>query len=109
LIGLALVIFYSLLLAISEFLDFNLAYTVASAATILLIGLYSKAHFRSWKSAGMFAGVLTLLYGFIFVLISLEDTALLVGSIGLFVILALTMYGSKKVNWYGNAENAVTL
>ena len=104
LIGLALVIFYSLLLAISEFLAFDHAYLIASAATILLIGLYAKAHFRSWKSAGIFSGVLTLLYGFIFVLIRLEDTALLVGSIGLFIILALTMYGSKKVNWYGNVE-----
>ena len=104
LIGLALVIFYSLLLAISEFLAFDHAYLIASAATILLIGLYAKAHFRSWKSAGIFSGVLTLLYGFIFVLIRLEDTALLVGSIGLFIILALTMYGSKKVNWYGNTE-----
>jgi inner membrane protein len=104
LIGLALVIFYSLLLAISEFLAFDFAYLIASTATILLIGLYSKAHFRSWKSAGIFTGVLILLYGFIFVLIRLEDTALLVGSIGLFIILALTMYGSKKVNWYGTPE-----
>jgi inner membrane protein len=104
LIGLALVIFYSLLLAISEFLAFDYAYLIASVGTILLIGLYAKAHFRSWKSAGIFTGVLTLLYGFIFVLIRLEDTALLVGSIGLFIILALTMYGSKKVNWYSHSE-----
>ncbi|HVY76333.1 MAG TPA: cell envelope integrity protein CreD [Puia sp.] len=105
LIGLALVIFYSLLLAISEFLDFDYAYGIASAATILLICFYARAHFRSWRSAGIFSGVLTLLYGFIFVLIRLEDTALLVGSIGLFIILALTMYGSKKVNWYGTPDS----
>jgi inner membrane protein len=48
--------------------------------------------------------VLALLYGFIFVLIRLEDTALLIGSIGLFLILALTMYASKKINWYGLDE-----
>jgi inner membrane protein len=104
LIGLALVIFYSLLLAISEFVAFDYAYLIASLGTILLIGLYAKAHFKSWKSSGIFTGVLTLLYGFIFVLIRLEDTALLVGSIGLFIILALTMYASKKVNWYGTPE-----
>jgi inner membrane protein len=104
LIGLALVIFYSLLLAISEFLPFDYAYLIASLGTILLIGLYAKSHFRSWRSSGIFSGVLTLLYGFIFVLIRLEDTALLVGSIGLFIILALTMYASKKVNWYGQTE-----
>jgi inner membrane protein len=107
LIGLALVIFYSLLLAISEFLAFDYAYLIASSGTIILIGLYAKSHFRSWRSAGLFTGVLTLLYGFIFVLIRLEDTALLVGSIGLFVILALTMYASKKVNWYGTPEVSV--
>jgi len=107
LIGLGLVIFYSLLLAISEFLDFDYAYLIASVATILLIGLYAKSHFKSWKSAGIFSGVLILLYGFIFVLIRLEDTALLVGSIGLFVILALTMYASKKVNWYGQADTVL--
>jgi inner membrane protein len=103
LIGLGLVIFYSLLLAISEFLDFDLAYLIASFSTILLIGLYAKSHFRSWKSAAIFTGVLTMLYGFIFVHIRLEDTALLVGSIGLFIILAITMYASKKVNWYGQS------
>jgi inner membrane protein len=104
LIGLALVIFYSLLLAISEFLAFDFAYLIAALGTIILIGLYAKSHFKSWKSAGIFTGVLTLLYGFIFILIRLEDTALLVGSIGLFIILALTMYASKKVNWYGTPE-----
>ena len=107
LIGLALVIFYSLLLAISEFVAFDYAYLIASLGTIVLIGLYAKSHFKSWKSAGIFTGVLTLLYGFIFVLIRLEDTALLVGSIGLFIILALTMYASKKVNWYGMPEVSV--
>ncbi|HET7001418.1 MAG TPA: cell envelope integrity protein CreD [Puia sp.] len=107
LIGLALVIFYSLLLAISEFVAFDYAYLIASLGTILLIGFYAKSHFKSWKSAGIFTGVLTLLYGFIFVLIRLEDTALLVGSIGLFIILALTMYASKKVNWYGTPEVSV--
>jgi inner membrane protein len=104
LIGLALVIFYSLLLAISEFVAFDYAYLIATLGTIILIGLYAKSHFKSWKSSGIFTGVLTLLYGFIFVLIRLEDTALLVGSIGLFIILALTMYASKKVNWYGTPE-----
>jgi inner membrane protein len=107
LIGLALVIFYSLLLAISEFVAFDYAYLIASLGTIILIGLYAKSHFKSWKSSGIFTGVLTLLYGFIFVLIRLEDTALLVGSIGLFIILALTMYASKKVNWYGTPEVSV--
>ena len=108
-IGVALVIFYSLLLAISEFIYFDNAYLIASLATILLISLYARSHFRNWKSAGIFGAVLTLLYGFIFILIRLEDTALLVGSIGLFIILALTMYASKKINWYGIDSSTAVL
>ncbi len=103
LVGLALVIFYTLLLSISEYILFDYAYSIAAAATILLITFYAKSHFNSWKSASIFGTLLTCLYGFIFILIRLEDTALLVGSIGLFIILALVMYGSRKINWYGNA------
>ena len=100
--GLALIVFYTLLLSISEFLLFDVAYLIASSATILLLALYAKSHFKSWKIGGVFAGVIGSIYGFIFVLIRLEDTALLVGSIGLFVILALAMYASRKINWYSN-------
>lgn len=101
LIGLALIIFYTLLLSISEFIIFDLSYLVAAFATIFLISSYAYGHFKSSKTAGIFAGMLTLLYGFIFVLIRLEDTALLIGSIGLFIILAFAMYASRKINWYG--------
>lgn len=107
LIGLSLVIFYTLLLSISEFLLFDLAYLVAALATILLITLYAKGHFKSWKTAGIFALLMSVLYAFIFVLIRLEDTALLVGSIGLFIVLALVMYASRKINWYHSGALAV--
>ncbi|BAV08886.1 inner membrane protein [Filimonas lacunae] len=100
LIGLALVIFYTLLLSISEYVAFNIAYFLAALATVLLITLYAKGHFNSWKTAGIFSIALTMLYGFIFIIIRLEETALLVGSIGLFVILAIAMYASRKINWY---------
>ncbi len=102
LVGLALVIFYSLLLSFSEYILFVYAYLIAALSIILLITIYVKSHFKSWKTAGIFFGLLTCLYSFIYVLIMLEDTALLVGSIGLFVILALAMYVSKSINWYGN-------
>jgi inner membrane protein len=104
LIGLALVIFYTLLLAISEFIFFDIAYVIAAAATILLITMYVKAHFGNWRAASIFSGVLTILYGFIFVLVRLEDTALLVGSIGLFLILCIAMYASRNVDWYGTKD-----
>ena len=102
LVGLALVIFYTLLLSISEYILFDQAYLIAALATILLISFYAKGHFNSWKTAGIFFVLLSCLYGFIFILIRLEDTALLVGSIGLFIVLALVMFVSRKINWYGN-------
>lgn len=107
LVGIALVIFYTLLLSISEFIRFDLAYIIAASATVLLITLYAKGHFKSWKVAGIFAAVLGSLYSFIFVLIRLEDTALLIGSIGLFIVLALVMYASRKVNWYAHQPQPI--
>lgn len=100
LIGFALILFYVLLLSFSEHIGFDGAYTVASIGTIGLITLYAKAIFTSWKPSLIIAVSLSLLYTFIFVIIQLEDYALLAGSIGLFVILAFTMYLTKKIKWY---------
>ena len=104
-VGMALIIFFTLLLSISEFILFNWAYLIAAAATVALITLYAESHFKSWKTASVFAGILSALYAFIFILIQLEDTALLVGSIGLFIVLALIMYASRKINWYNSSSN----
>lgn len=101
LVGMALVIFYSLLLSITEYLQFDIAYAIASIATILLISIYAYSHFKKPGTGLLFAAMLSLLYGFTYVLVQLEDTALLVGSIGLFIILAVIMYVSRKINWYG--------
>src|SRR6056300_497486 len=99
LIGLALVLFYTLLLSFSEHIGFNAAYLVAALMTITMEFLYSKSVLGSAKLAAYVAGVLTLLYGFIFVLIQLKDFALLAGSLGLFVILGLIMYISRHIRW----------
>ncbi len=107
LIGFALVIFYTLLLSISEYIDFGLAYLVASSATVLLISWYTKSIFKQWKIVLLFSFILSLLYLFIYVIIQLQDNALLFGSIGLFVLLAMIMYFSRKVNW--NAEEKAAL
>ena len=105
LIGLALVIFYTLLLSISEFIHFDIAYVVSAVAVITMITLYAKQLFDNWRSAFLAGGILAMQYAFIFVLIRLEDTALLVGSIGLFIVLGLVMYASRKIDWYGkNAQ-----
>jgi inner membrane protein len=101
LVGFALCIFYTLLLSISEYTGFNIAYTVAAAATISLIGLYTWSIFKQFKIALGFTIALGSLYGYIFILIQLQDYALLFGSIGLFVILAVIMFYSRKIDWYG--------
>jgi len=103
--GLALVVFYTLLLSITEISGFNLAYVVSAVGTIGLITLYSKHLFSLWKNAWIIGGFLTALYAYIYVLLQLEDSALLAGSIGLFVLIGIAMHLSRKINWYPNAPS----
>ncbi|MFI2742660.1 cell envelope integrity protein CreD [Zhouia sp. PK063] len=98
-IGMALVMFYTLLLSISEHSTFSKAYLIASIAVISLITLYSRSILKKWKFPALISMSLLSIYTFIFIIIRLENYALLVGSIGLFVILALVMYASKKIDW----------
>jgi len=100
LVGFALIIFFSLLLAISEHLKFNYAFILSAIATLLLIGAYVKAILKTNMLTFLLTGILTILYTFIFVIIQLQDYALLIGSIGLFIILGLVMYFSRKIDWY---------
>ncbi len=99
-VGLALCLFYTLLLSISEQVNFNIAYGLSGAAIILLIALYAKAILKSTKLSWMLFGLMFILYSYIFVIIQLQDLALLFGSIGLFIVLALVMYLSRKIDWY---------
>jgi len=99
LIGAAMVIYYTLLLSFSEQVGFDAAYFIASVATIGLIGLFIAALLRSTKPAIMFGGILTVFYGFIYVIIQLQDLALIFGSVGLFIIISVTMYLSAKIDW----------
>ena len=99
LIGAALVIFYTLLLSFSEQIGFNAAYLTAFIATNGLITWFVRTLSKSSLTASIFAGILTLFFGFNFVLMQLEDYSLLVGSVGLFVILSALMYLTSKINW----------
>lgn len=100
LVGIALLLFYTLLLSFSEHLSFFLSYLIASVMTIGLITLFMRALLRTTRPALFIALLLTVLYLFIYVIMLLENYALLVGSLGLFVILAAAMYASRKINWY---------
>ena len=98
-IGLALVLFYTLLISFTEHSSFALAYLISSVMTIGLISLYSVAILKNKRFPAFIGISLAALYGFIYVIIQLENYALLVGSLGLFAILAVVMYASRKIDW----------
>ncbi len=100
LLGAALCIFYLLELSLSEHLGFMLAYGIASAAVVVLITAYSVAAFQRLSRALLLAGGLILLYAYLYMLLMNEDYALLAGSIGLFAVLALVMFTTRRIDWY---------
>lgn len=99
LIGLALILFYTLLLSVSEYAGFNAAYIIASVATAGLIAWFVKGVLRSSRLSAVLAVVLVLMYSYIFTILQLQDYSLLMGSIGLFLTLAVIMHFSKKIQW----------
>ena len=101
LIGAALIIYYTLLLSFSEQVGYNAAYWIASAFTVGLISFYSVSFLKSRELVMLFTSLLGIFYSFIFIIILQQDFSLLLGSIGLFLIIAALMYFSRKVEWYG--------
>lgn len=100
LVGLSLSIFYVLLISISEHTSFNLAYIISAISVVVMISLYSLSVFKSRKHSLLLVGTLIGIYGFLFVTLQLTDYALLMGSIGLTIILGITMYFTRNINWY---------
>ena len=101
LVGAGLVLFFVMLLAFAEVIGFSLAYCVAGGAIIALLTAYSSAVLRSWRRGGLIAGLLIALYGVLYVLLSLEDLSLLIGSLLLFAALAAVMYLTRGLDWGG--------
>lgn len=99
LVGSGLVLFFVLLLAFAEVIGFAAAYVVASAAIIGLISAYSAAVLGSWRRAAYIGGLLTALYGVLYILLSLEAYSLLIGSLMLFAALAAVMYFTRNIDW----------
>ncbi|MEM7161360.1 MAG: cell envelope integrity protein CreD [Bacteroidota bacterium] len=100
LVGSALVIFYTLLLAFSEHVTFNVAYLTSAGLTIGMISLYTGAILKSRTVAFLLGALLTLLYAFIFVIIQMESFSLLIGSLAIFLILAIIMFFTRNIDWY---------
>lgn len=100
LVGLALCLFYVLLVSITEHSNFNMAYCISTLGIVGMVTLYSLSIFKVRKLVMVLVLTLLGIYGFLFVTLQLADYALLMGSIGLTIILAATMYFTRNINWY---------
>lgn len=108
LVGLALAVFYLLLLALSEHVGFVIAYLLAAGSVVAMVGGYSAAVLQGWGRGALSAVVLATLYGFLLVLIRAEELSLLLGAIGLAALLAAAMYLTRRLDWYSSAPAEVS-
>ena len=107
-LGAGLCVFYLLELSLSEHIAFAVAYAIACLSIIGMTAVYSRVIFPNERRSAVVATCVTALYGYLFVLLTNEDYALLIGSIGLFVILAGIMYATRRVDWYVNGKGLAT-
>ena len=100
LVGLALCLFYVLLVSISEHSNFNLAYGISTLGIVCMVSLYSLSVFNARRLTLVLVSTLLAIYGFLYVTLQLTEYALLMGSIGLTLILGATMYFTRNIDWY---------
>uniref|UniRef100_UPI004056ED7B cell envelope integrity protein CreD n=1 Tax=Candidatus Electrothrix sp. TaxID=2170559 RepID=UPI004056ED7B len=106
LIGLAVTLFYVLLLSISEHLNFDAAYLISAGAITCLITGYSQGILRNKYFTLTIFTVLFILYAYLYIVLQLEDYALLMGALGLFAVLSTVMYITRKVDWYATGVSS---
>lgn len=102
LVGFALVVFYSLLVSLSEHISFDLSYLISSVAIVTLITSFGAGIFKNRKQTLVLLSVLIVLYTFLFTILQLMEYSLLMGNIGLFVVLAIVMFFARKIKWSRN-------
>ncbi|MCK9407580.1 MAG: cell envelope integrity protein CreD [Bacteriovoracaceae bacterium] len=100
LVGLSLILFYVLVLSLSEQFGFDVAYIVSSLAILTMITLYTRAIVTHKRTVVITGSVVVTLYVFLYVVLQLEDYALLIGSVGLLGSLAAVMYLTRRVDWF---------
>ena len=105
-VGSAISIFFLLLVSLSEHLAFGVAYATAASACVALLGYYASHMLHSWKRGLPFASGIAALYGLLYVLLQLEQTAMVVGAIALFIVLGTVMALTRKVDWYTRLQVA---
>jgi len=98
-------LFYSILLSLTEQMSFALAYLISASAIIIMVSLYSHSIFKSFKTTSIMFSFWVILYSFLYFVLQLEDFALLAGNIGLFIVLSLVMYFSRKINLSPSSED----
>jgi inner membrane protein len=101
LLGAAMCVFYLLELSLAEHITFPIAYGIACFAVVAMITAYSRVIFKQLRHTAVVTAGTTILYGYLFVLLTNEDAALLVGSIGLFASIAGIMIATRGIDWYG--------
>ena len=105
LVGSALCSFFLLLVSLSDHLPFGISYAVAASACVLLLAYYASHMLGGLRRGVPLGAGIAVLYGLLYVLLQLEQTALVVGSIALFLVLAAVMVLTRKVNWYGLSKS----
>jgi inner membrane protein len=105
LVGVALALFFLLLISLAEHLGFTLAYAIASCACVSLVGYYVGHVLHSLRRGLAFAGALAMLYGLLYVLLRSEDHALLMGSLLVFACVAAAMVATRHLDWYSVGAN----
>lgn len=104
--GIANMVFYLLLLSLSEHIAFNAAYALSALAVSAMVFLYAWSLFKELSKAWYMAPVMGLSYLYLFITLQSEDWALLIGSLGMFAVLALVMFVTRNVDWYGKGRRA---
>jgi inner membrane protein len=106
--GAAVCTFFLLLVSLSEHIGFTLAYASGACATVLLLTYYARFMLGSWARSLPFGLGMGLLYSMLYVLLQLEQTALAVGSVALFAVLAVVMVSTRKIDWYAMLGNSTS-
>jgi len=101
LVGSALAVFFLLLVSLSEHVPFAIAYLAAAAACTALLTFYGTFVLRGGRAGAAFGAAIAALYGALYALLQLEQTALLLGSVLLFAVLAAVMVATRRIDWYG--------
>jgi len=93
------------LIGTAEHIGFDLGYVIAAAATSFLVGSYCGTVVQSLTRGAALTGILVLIYGLLYLLLRVEDYALLIGSVSAFILLAIVMFATRDVDWSSGSRD----